>query len=98
MSRYRAFVAGSNFPGDAIGKRGKVGFFTTVVVRAESLDDVQAKVASMLRLDPRIVWPEGVQEGDEPLIEVEEVEELPDNMMEIATEGLVWYADEDEPN
>lgn len=85
-------VRGENFPGQLIGKKGLVGFYTTRWVEAVSLDDAEMSALEAMRIDPafEIVSPK-LQEQSKAMVYFDEILEVPPETPRVPSEGATWF-------
>jgi hypothetical protein len=94
MRRFRVFVHGKNFLLPNEGKVQRLGFFTTRFVTAADLKAAKVLAVESVFKHPNLF--DSVANGDQdpPIVDIEEVEELPlsDDSMDT---GLAFYVDEE---
>jgi hypothetical protein len=89
---YRCLVRGENFPGQLVGKKGLVGFYTTRWVEAVSLEDAEMSALEAMRIEPtlEIVSPK-LREQSKAMVYFEEILEVPSETPRVPSEGATWF-------
>ena len=92
MKLYRCMVRGENFPGELIGKKGLVGFYTTRWVEAVSLEEAEISALEAVRIDPafEIVSPK-LREQFKAMVYFEEILEVPPETPRVPSKGATWF-------
>ncbi len=94
MAWFKCFIRGENIPGDLVGEKSLVGFYTTRYAEADSTSEAEAIALEQMRDDQRLVLLSPPK--DEPKIYFEEIEEIDRSEVPSETDGFVWYLMEEQ--
>ena len=90
MKWFRCFIAGENFPGWLINyHEGRVGFYTTRWVEAESKLHAEMVALHKLRADPDFQIDPSLPEAQRARVTFEVIEEIPPPISYI--EDVSWF-------
>lgn len=92
MKLYRCLVRGENFPGQLIGKKGLVGFYTTRWVEAVSLEEAEMSALEAMRIDPafEIVSPK-LRKQSKAMVYFDKIVEVPPETPRVPDKGATWF-------
>jgi hypothetical protein len=68
-----------------------VGFYTTRYVAAENAQAAEALVLAILKADPSLQLPEGVEKPKDARVYFESIEEVPDDTPPLPDAGFTFY-------
>lgn len=93
MPKYKLLLHGRNLYAKINGRIEKVGFYTTLIVEAETSSEAEIKAQQILEEDHR-VKDLTANRPDQPfMLSVEEVEQLAANEIDIEATGFAFYID-----
>jgi hypothetical protein len=75
MPWYQCSIRGENFPGAILGKKERIGFYTTRGVEAESAQEAEMKALADLKADKKLRLPK-TQQSSKAKVFFEEIAEL----------------------
>jgi hypothetical protein len=88
---FRCFVHGENFPGEMLSLPYSIGFYTTRYIAAEDAEAAEMAVLSLLREDPSLQLPHGVEKPKDARVHFERIEEVPNDTPPIPNGGFTFY-------
>ena len=93
MPLFRCMIRGENFPGQLIGQKGLVGFYTTRFVEADNAEEAELAGLEVLRTDPDLEIRSEKLRQQEPLAKVyfEEIVEVAEDTDRVPNEGATWF-------
>lgn len=94
MKRFRVFVHGKNFLLLNEGRVQTLGFFTTRFVTATDYNTARALAVESVLKHPNLWESLANRDRDPPIVDIEEVEELPLTDDSVDT-GIAFYADDE---
>lgn len=89
MAWFKCFVRGEDFPGELVGEKSLVGFYTTCYAEANSTSEAEVIALEQMRDDQRLVL--SSPPTAEPKIYFEEFEEIDRSEVPSEKDGFVWY-------
>lgn len=93
MKHFRVFLKGHNYRIELDGKIERMGFFAYRVVEGPTVQEARRLAVATILSDPWLLESARNSPGDPPLVDVEEVVEVPETF-EVGT-GLSWFPDRD---
>lgn len=89
---FRCSIRGENFPGELIGKKGLVGFYTTRWIEASSSEEAEMIGLDLLRGDPsfQIKSPK-LREQSKAMVYFEEIVAIEKPKRKLVNSGATWF-------
>ena len=86
-------IRGENFPGQLLGKKGLVGFYTTRWVEAADPEEAELKGLEILRNDPSLAIKSDKLRQQDPVAKVyfEEIEQMVETAKRTPNKGATWF-------
>ena len=88
---FRCFVHGENFPGEMLSLPYSIGFYTTRYIAAADAEAAEMAVLSLLREDPSLQLPQGLEKPKDARVYFERIEEVPNDTPPIPNGGFTFY-------
>ena len=88
---FRCSVRGENFPGAMLSLPNPIGFYTTRYVAAENAEVAEMRALAILKTDPSLQLPEGVERSQDARIYFESIEEVPGDTPPVPNAGFTFY-------
>src|SRR5687767_16037763 len=88
---FRCFVQGENFPGEMLSLPYSIGFYTTRYIAATDAEAAEMAVLSLLREDPSLQLPHGLEKPKDARVYFERIEEVPNDTPPIPNSGFTFY-------
>ena len=88
---FRCSVHGENFPGAILSVSCSIGFYTTRYIAAENAEAAEMAVLEILKKDPALQLPPGVEKPADARVYFEEIEELPSDTRPTSNSGFSFY-------
>ncbi|MDS4029276.1 MAG: hypothetical protein RKO66_04285 [Candidatus Contendobacter sp.] len=88
---YRCLAHGENFPGAILSRTEAIGFYTTRFVVAKDAQTAEMLVLEMLRAEPGLQLPEGVDKPMDARVSFERIEEVPNDTPPQPNAGFTFY-------
>jgi len=89
MAWFRCFIRGENFPGQAVGESGLVGFFVTRHVEAADAEAAETAVLEELRTE--LTPPPGYVPTGRARVFFEEITEVEAEQVPAIQPGFAWH-------
>lgn len=93
MAWFKCFIHGERFPGELIGEKQEVGFYTTRFVEASDAEKAEILALENLREEINLKLPEGVEPTENAKVFFEEIEEVSSDKVPKTKMGLSWYVE-----
>ena len=93
MALFRCLIRGENFPGQIIGLKGLIGFYTTRFIEAADTEEAELAGLEMLRADPDLQIKSEKLKQQEPLAKVyfEEIIQVVEDTERKPNRGATWF-------
>jgi hypothetical protein len=88
---FKCLIAGENFPGELIGEKNLIGFYTTRFVQSEHPSEVENIVLGNLKNESSLKLPQGVKPNSKAKIYFEEISEVHEVEVPKVKSGFTFY-------
>ncbi len=88
---FRCSVHGENFPGEMLSLPNPIGFYATRYVAAQNAEAAEMLVLAMLKADPSLQLPEGIEKPKNARVHFESIEEVPNDTRPVSNAGFPFY-------
>ena len=94
MPWFKCFIHGKNFPGELIGEKQEVGFYTTRFIEAPDSESAEMLALEKLKGERKLELPEGCTPTERTMVFFEEIVEVTADEVPEIQAGFSWYVED----